>query len=47
MIYHDGGVYKGQWKDGEKEGFGEETYQDLGRYKGQYKKGMREGLGKL
>jgi hypothetical protein len=33
--YHNGDIYKGKWKNGEKHGFGEYTWKDDGTvYKG-------------
>ena len=41
----DGGVYRGQWRGGKKEGLGVYTYPSGARYEGQWKNNLKNGLG--
>lgn len=45
MEYHDGRVYRGEWKGGECHGVGTMSYPDGGYYKGQWTMGKRVGKG--
>ena len=39
-------LYSGDWKNGEREGFGTEYYDGYALYTGEWKNGMRNGKGK-
>ena len=44
---HSGIIYKGEFKNGKKDGYGEIKWADGDTYKGQFKNGTCEGAGKL
>ena len=46
-IYASGGIYVGEWKEGEKSGHGEYTYPDGAKYVGEFKEDNSWGLGTL
>ena len=41
----DGGVYKGSWRGGRKEGLGVYTYPSGARYEGRWENNLKHGLG--
>ena len=45
-LNEDNIFYKGHFKEGEKDGYGEENFKDGSVYKGEYLKGKRNGKGK-
>ena len=43
----EGNVYEGEWSNGQKNGFGKQTFKEDGRvYEGMWKDGQRHGFGK-
>lgn len=44
-IHTDGGVYRGIWRGGQKEGLGTYTYPSGARYQGQWENNLKHGLG--
>ncbi|CDW86499.1 2-isopropylmalate synthase [Stylonychia lemnae] len=47
LVYIDGSVYNGAFKNGQRDGYGELTLKDGTLYKGQWKNGKKHGEGKL
>lgn len=41
----DGGIYRGHWRGGRKEGLGVYTYPSGARYEGQWRDNLKHGLG--
>ena len=46
MEYENGDKYKGQWKDGKKDGKGEINYDNGANYNGDWKEDLKSGRGK-
>jgi len=47
MIYNDGGIYEGAWKDGKRHGKGKMTDKDGIFYEGEWTYGESQGQGKM
>jgi len=47
LIYNNGDVFFGEWKNGRKEGQGTEVWSSGTRYEGQWKDGKRHGKGSM
>ena len=45
--WHTGNIYKGEYRQDEKEGFGEMVWIDNSKYVGQWEKGIQHGYGRL
>ena len=41
----DGGVYRGEWRDGKKHGLGVYTYPNGAKYEGRWFNNLKQGLG--
>ncbi len=44
-VHADGGIYRGQWQGGKKEGLGVYTYPGGGRYEGRWIDNLKDGIG--
>ena len=44
-VHADGGVYRGQWQGGKKQGMGVYTYPGGGRYEGRWIDNLKDGIG--
>ncbi|EKX49427.1 hypothetical protein GUITHDRAFT_53880, partial [Guillardia theta CCMP2712] len=48
VTFHDGSVYHGEWREGQRSGQGKQTYALTGnRYEGTWKDGRWDGPGRL